>query len=147
MASTYTTFLTYPLEIVGITSEYNTRITAIENFVISDMALTGVAEGVIASVAAILPYFVFWYFCQNEATIITAKTGENAQIQKTSIPALNKQIQNWDIGVDKMRTALGITIDVLESYHGLTLAERIHSFLESEGITINEKYLSKISWL
>lgn len=143
MATTYTTFETYPLEIAGITSQYNSRIKAIEDFIIDDMALTGTD----VEIATILPYFIFWYFCQNEVTTVTAKTGETFQIQKTSIPDVSRQVQNWDIGVDKLRSALGITPDVLRSYHSLTLAERIHSFIENAGITMNEKYLLKISWL
>jgi len=142
MALTYTTFQTYPLEIAGITSEYNAKITAIENFVIEDLAYSGDA----ADVSAILKYFVFWFFCQSQVTTITAKTGETIQIQKTSIPALDMQIQNWNTGVDKLRTVFEITDEILDSMTGMTY-EKIHSLVEATGKTVNEKYLSKRSIL
>jgi hypothetical protein len=142
MALTYTSFQTYPTEIAGITSEYNSKIAAVESFVVEDMAAVGVTVD-----SAILKYFVYWYFCQQAVTNVTAKAGETLTISKTSIPAIDMQIQNWNTGVDKLRVACGITSEILKSYYRLTLAERMHSFLESAGITINEKYISKISWL
>jgi hypothetical protein len=119
MALNYLTFQTYPLQITGITSEYNSKITAIENFVKSDMAAVGVTV-----TDAILSYFVFWFFCQDTQTSVFAETGENSQVKEFSTPEIFKQVQAWNIGVEKLRTVL-----------------------EATGKTVNEKYLSKRSLL
>jgi len=146
MALNYNTFQVYPLEIEGITSEYNTKITAVENFVKSDMAATGVTV-----TDAILSYFVFWFLCQDAAITVTIKTGETAPIAKTVYPSFDKQIQNWNIGVDKLRLLCGITEDEIENLmmtmYGYARKEAIEMLLSGDGITINSKYLSKRSLL
>jgi hypothetical protein len=120
MVLTYSSFQTFPLQIVGITSDYNAKIQAIENFVIADLAYSGEAS----DISAILPYFVFWFFCQDTQTTVFVETGENSQVKEFSTPEIFKQVQAWNIGVDKLRTVL-----------------------EATGKTINEKYLSKRSLL
>ena len=114
----YTTFKEYPLQIIGITSEYNPKIAAIENFVIADMAYSGDIE----DLSEILPYFVFWCFCKDAQTTVFVETGENAQVKEFSHPEIFKQIQAWNIGVIKLS-----------------------ALISSTGETVNEKYLSKIS--
>lgn len=144
MALNYNTFQVYPFEIDGITSEYNSKITAVETFVKSDMAATGVTV-----TDAILSYFVYWFLLQDASITVTIKTGETASISKTSYPSFEKQIQNWNIGVDKLRVLCGITDEALLSYeYGMTRDYvRIHEIITAAGITINEKYLSKRSLL
>lgn len=139
MALNYTNFLQFPLQIVGINSDYNSKITAIENFVVSDLAYSGLA----GDITAILPYFVFWYFCQDAITTAAVESGENLQVKEFSEPAMDKQIQNWNTGVKMLRAVFGITDELLASMSGLTNAEKMHSIVEATGKTVNEKYLSK----
>lgn len=110
MALTHTSFLSFPLQVVGITSDYNAKIQAIENFIISDMAYSGDAS----DLTAILPYFVFWYFCQDAATTVTPESGENSQVKEFSTPEIVKQVKNWNTGAEKLRAlvlASGETIN------------------------------------
>lgn len=138
----YTTFQSYPLQIVGITSDYNAKITAIENFVIADLAYSGTA----GDVTEILPYFVFWFFCQDAQMTVFVETGENSQVKEFSTPEILKQVQMWNIGVEKLRTLFGITDEALSLAAG-TMAEKIHALVLASGETVNEKYLSKRSLL
>jgi hypothetical protein len=98
MALTYTDFQTYPTDIAGIDSTYNAKIAAIEAFIVEDMQYDGDA----VDVGAILKYFAYWYLCHDQISTVTAKTGENIQIQKSSIPSFIKQVQAWDLGVEKL---------------------------------------------
>jgi hypothetical protein len=138
----YTTFQAYPLQIVGITSDYNAKITAIENFIIADLAYSGTA----GDVTEILPYFVFWFFCQDAQTTVFTETGENSQVKEFSTPEILKQVQMWNLGVEKLRTLFGITDEALSLTAG-TMAEKIHALVLGSGKTVNEKYLSKRSLL
>jgi hypothetical protein len=142
MALTYLSFQSFPLQIVGISSDYNAKITAIENFVISDLAYSGDAE----DLTAVLPYFVFWFFCQDAQTTVFSETGENSQVKEFSNPETYKQERAWNIGVEKLRTLFGITDEALSMAAG-TMAEKIHALVLGSGKTVNEKYLSKRSLL
>jgi len=143
MALNYTSFQSFPLQVIGITSDYNAKITAIENFVKSDMAPVGVTV-----TDAILSYFVFWFFCQDATTTVAVETGENSQVKEFSTPEIFKQVQAWNIGVDKLRVLCGITDDnIIWLGNSMTTAEKIHHLVLAAGITINEKYLSKRSLL
>jgi hypothetical protein len=142
MALTYLNFKEFPTEIEGITSDYNSKITAVESFVISDIAAVGVTVS-----DAILSCFVFWFICQDAATTATIKTGETSPIAKTYMHDYSKQIQAWNYGVDQLIKLLAIPDTVLKGSNYLRLSERIHYYLEGEGVAINENYLSKISWL
>ena len=146
MALNYLTFQTYPLQITGITSEYNSKITAIENFVKSDMAAVGVTV-----TDAILSYFVFWFFCQDTQTTVFVETGENSQTKEFSTPETIKQVNAWNIGVEKLRVVCGITEAILtERMTGLySCLEKsiIETILYENLISINTKYLSKRSLL
>ena len=142
MVLTYSSFQTFPLQIVGITSDYNAKIQAIENFVIADLAYSGEAS----DISAILPYFVFWFFCNDTTTTVFVETGENSQTKEFSTPETIKQVTAWNIGVEKLRTVFEITDDAIELASG-TMTEKIHSLVLATGKTINEKYLSKRSLL
>lgn len=72
MALNYQSFQNFPLQIVGITSDYNAKITAIENYVVSDIAYSGDAS----DLTAILPYFVFWFFCNDAQTTVVVESGK-----------------------------------------------------------------------
>jgi hypothetical protein len=143
MALSYLTYQTYPLQITGITSEYNSKITAIETFVKSDMAAVGVTV-----TDAILSYFVYWFFCQDATTTVTPESGENSQVEEFSTPEIFKQVQAWNIGVDQLRVLCGITDDnIIWLGNSMILSQKIHHLVSAAGITINEKYLSKRSLL
>jgi hypothetical protein len=142
MAITYLTFKTFPLEIEGITSEWDTQITAIKNFVVSDMAAVGVTVS-----DAILSYFVYWFLCQEASTTVTAETGETAPISKTTYPDFTKQIRAWNLGAISLRTAFGITQTILDNRIEINDTEKIKAILLGSELSVNQKYLSKISLL
>jgi hypothetical protein len=160
MALTYSNFNSFPLQIVGINSDYNSKITAIENFVKSDMAITG------ATVSdAVLAYFVFWFFCQESASSVWAETGENSQVTEFSEPSMLKQIQAWNLGVDQLRVICGITEEEIrnlslryifnvpsfsyfyEKTQVVFAYEKMKFILDEKKISINMNYLSKRSFL
>jgi len=142
MALTYSNFLSFPIQIVGVNSDYNAKITAIENFVVSDLAYSGTAS----DLTAILPYFVFWFFC-NDTTTTVVESGENGQVKEFSYPETIKQETAWNIGVDKLRTVFGITDDGLAELVSGSLSDKIHALVLASDKTVNEKYLSKRSRL
>jgi hypothetical protein len=137
MALNYTSFQSFPLQIVGITSDYNSKITSIEKFVIEDLAYSGTAS----DVTAILPYFVFWFFCNDAKTTVTPENGEMSQVSEFSTPEIFKQVQAWNIGVKKLRAVFEITDEALDLASG-TMSEKIHALVLASGKTVNEKYLS-----
>lgn len=151
MSLTHAEFMSFPLQIAGIDDSqivmvdneettvylYDEKIGQIEDFVVEDLAYSGEAS----DVSDILPYFVFWYFCQDCQTTVFAETGENSQVKEFSTPEISKQIQAWNIGVKKMREVFSITDEALSLACG-TLCERIHSLVLASGKTVNEKYLS-----
>ena len=149
---TYEDFLYFPLQIVGIdlsntvgevtTYVYNSKIEKINEFVVSEMAYSGDED-----IDSILPYFVFWFFCQDAATTVFAETGENSQIKEFSVPSMDKQVSNWNIGVDKLRAVCGITDTLINEQIQGTLKEKIQSILDDNDISINTNYLSKRSVL
>ena len=143
MATTYTVFETYPLEITGITSEHNPRIAAIETFVKEDMDYSGDES----DLTAILPYFIYWFFLQDKVTDATAQGGENLPTLNDSQPDVSKQISNWNIGVKKLRALFGITDTALDALTCMTIREKIHALVLQSGKSINENYLSKRSIL
>lgn len=98
MALNYTAFQQFPLQIIGISSDYNAKITAIENFVVADLSYTGDA----GDIEAILPYFVFWFFCQDEKSSVVVEVGENSQIKEFSFPEITKQVMAWDLAVEML---------------------------------------------
>ena len=69
MALTYTAFQKFPLQIVGIDADYNAKITAIEEFVIADLAYSGTAS----DITSVLPYFVFWFFVKTKQQLFLPK--------------------------------------------------------------------------
>lgn len=95
----YTTFETYPLQIIGIDESYDSELTAIENFIVSDIAYTGVADDLVP----ILPYFVFHAFCVKRRSTVIAMTGEQSQLAEFTVPSYEAQKEVWNIGVNKLK--------------------------------------------
>lgn len=152
MALTHDDFMIYPLQIVGIDLSvpgegegtediyiYDEKIQYIEKFVVEDMSYSGEAS----DVSAILPYFVYWFFLQNETSMSVVNAGENYQVKEFTEPSILKQVKNWNTGVEKLRALFGITNEGLAALSNMSLSEKIHSFVLQSGKTINENYLSK----
>lgn len=97
----YSNFESYPIQIVGITSDYDDFIQEIADFILADMGYSGNAS----DLDSVLPYFVFYNFCQEQQSTVVAKTGESSQVKEFSNISLTKQINAWNIGVAKL-TAL-----------------------------------------
>jgi len=98
---TYENFNTYPLQILGIDESYNDELTAIEDFIKSDIAYTGD----VLDLTPILPYFVFHNFCVARLSEVVAISGERASVAEFTIPSSEKMKSNWNIGAEKL-TAL-----------------------------------------
>ena len=94
----YTEFETYPLTILGIDESYDAELTAIENFVKTDIAYTGD----MLDIVPILPYFVFYSFCESKESDITVK-GESITSTLLTVPSMIKQIKVWNIGAEMLR--------------------------------------------
>lgn len=98
MALTHNDFKTYPLQIVGISAEYDSQITAIEAFVREEIAYTGTAS----DIADVVSYFVFYHFCEDKASEVNAKTGETSQIAEFTVPSVLSQVTAWNLGASKL---------------------------------------------
>lgn len=93
----YTNFQKYPLTILGIDESYNEELTAIEEVVIDEIAYSGDADDLVD----VLPYFVFYKFCEDKKTIVSTK-GEMSQVAEFSVPSQDAQIRAWNIGADQL---------------------------------------------
>jgi hypothetical protein len=100
----YTNFQIYPINVLGIDETYNDELNAIEQVVIDELDYTGDAD----DLELILPYFVFYKFCENKESDVTAQTGEMAKVAEFSVPSRNSMIRAWNVGVTKLN-ALCIT--------------------------------------
>ena len=94
----YTQFLKYPVRISGINESYNDELTAIEDFVKSDIDYSGESS----DIEPLLPYFVFFKFCENKRSEVTATNGEQTQIAEMTVPSVDAQIRVWNIAVEKL---------------------------------------------
>lgn len=94
----YTAFEKYPIQILGIDESYNDELTAIEEFIISDIAYTGEQS----DIESILPYFVFHAFCVNRRSEVSAMTGEQSKVAEFTVPSSEAQTTAWNIGVKKL---------------------------------------------
>ena len=94
----YTTFEKYPIQILGIDESYNDEINEILSFVTDDIAYTGDAS----DLDDILPYFVFYKFCEKKRSEVNIQTGETTQLKEFTEPSLLQQINAWNIGVKKL---------------------------------------------
>ena len=109
----YTAFENYPLQILGINESYNSELTAIEDFIISDMQYSGVAYDIVS----ILPYFVYHAFCITRRSQVTALNGETAHVAESTLPSTDQQKDNWNIGVEKLYAICSLNAtDVKKDY-------------------------------
>jgi len=115
---TYETFTTYPLNILGINESYNNELTAIETLVKSEIEYTGEA----ADISGVIPYFVFFKFCENRESDITANIGEQLAPAEFTSRSILSQVRAWNLG-----------------------AARLLAICTEKGKTANKYYLSKIS--
>jgi len=97
----YTYFQKSPIKLTGIDESYNDELTAIEDFIKSDIAYTGDVLDLIP----ILPYFVFHNFCDERRSEVVAISGERASVSEFTVPSFEKQKRGLNIGVEKL-TAL-----------------------------------------
>ena len=94
----YTEFETYPLTILGIDESYNEELSAIEGHISGEIAYKGDASDLVN----ILPYFVFYAFCESKESDITVK-GESITSTLLTVPSMLKQIKVWNIGAEMLR--------------------------------------------
>lgn len=116
----YQDFLTYPLQIVGINEEYDNEITAIEELVKSEIEYSGDDE----DIESVLPYFVYFKFCENRESEASATLGEHITVSETVGNSYAAMIRAWNLGVKKL-----------------------NAICTEKSTTANKYYLSKISFL
>lgn len=95
---TYENFTTYPIQILGINESYNDEIKAIEDFVISDIEYSGDAD----DLTSLLPYFVFFAFCESAKSEVYANAGESATVKEHTVPSERTQIAAWNFAVKEL---------------------------------------------
>ena len=100
MAITYENFTDYPIHILGLNESSNKKLQAIETFVKSDLSYSGDA----ADLSNILPYFVFFAFCDDKTSSVTSD-GETMAVSDLTKPSVHSQVRAWNIGA-KMLDAL-----------------------------------------
>ena len=115
---TYENFTKYPIQILGINESYNDELTAINDFVVSDIEYSGD----VADLESVLPYFVFFNFCENARSEVYANTGESATVKEHTVPSDRAQIAAWNFAV-----------------------KELSKLCTDNQKTVNEKYLSLIS--
>lgn len=98
----YTNFLNYPLQILGIDESYDSELNAIESLVIFDIEYSGE----VMDLEEILPYFVFFHFCENRKSEVSAMTGEQSKVAEFTVPAVVTAVNVWNVGVKKLNTLL-----------------------------------------
>lgn len=94
----YTSFETYPLQILGINDSYNDELTATEALVISEIDYSGNVDDLVS----VLPYFVFFKFCENRFSAVDAMAGEQKKVSEFSAPSIETQVRVWNIGAKKL---------------------------------------------
>ena len=94
----YTFFEKYPIQILGIDENYNSELTAIEEFVKSDIEYSGEIE----DIESVLPYFVFYYFCEKRKSTVAANAGEQSQLAEFTVSSQIQQIDAWNIAIKKL---------------------------------------------
>jgi len=102
MALTYTAFQKFPLQIVGIDADYNAKITAIEEFVLADLAYSGTES----DITSVLPYFVFWFFLSRQGDNRIRRNGRKLAIKRVHRTSDRKtnQFKNGEIGLKGLTT-------------------------------------------
>jgi len=116
----YTLFTKYPLQIKGVNQSNNEELTAIETHVKSEIEYTGNGN----DLEFILPYFVFFKFCEAKRTEVTATNGEQSLVSEFPLPSTDHQVRVWNMAVKKLA-----------------------DLCAEKNATANKYYLSKINFL
>lgn len=93
MAITYENFTAYPIQILGLNESSNKKLQAIETFVKFDLNYSGDA----VDLTNILPYFVFFAFCDDKTSSVT-QDGETVAVSDLTKPSVHSQVRAWSIG-------------------------------------------------
>lgn len=93
----YTQFLQYPIRIAGINDSYDSELTAIETSVKNELAYSGNA----ADIESVLPYFVFFKFCEYKVSE-AGVNGESLKVSDNTMPSVMAQVRAWNLGASKL---------------------------------------------
>lgn len=96
----YTNFQKYPIQISNINESDNNEITAIEELVIKEIAYSGNADDIVD----LLPYFVFFKFCEGRFSEVSSSEGEQQKVAEFTTPSMYSMIKAWNIGSAKLLT-------------------------------------------
>jgi hypothetical protein len=116
----YTLFTKYPLQIKGVNQSNNEELIAIETHVKSEIDYTGNEN----DLEFVLPYFVFFKFCEVKRTEVTATNGEQSQVAEFTLPSTDHQVRVWN-----------------------TAAKKLADLCAEKNAAANKHYLSKINFL
>lgn len=95
----YTLFEKYPIQILGIDETHNDKLNAIKEVVIDEIEYSGE----LSDIESVLPYFVFFKFCDDLESDVTANAGEQTKASEFSTFAYKSQISAWNQGVKKLQ--------------------------------------------
>ena len=93
MAVDYTTFQNYPIEIKGINESYNDELNLINDEVVKELNYSGDED----DLSDLLPYFIFYKFCENRQTEVTV-SGESAQASELTYISDRSMVRAWNKG-------------------------------------------------
>ncbi len=96
----YTAFLAEPIRILGIDESYNGDLTNLASIATLRMGYTGSADDVVS----ILPYFVFYLFCESKKSSVYAETGEQKQLAEFTVEDIYKAKDAWNLGVSMLQS-------------------------------------------
>jgi len=98
----YSNFQQYPLQILAIDESYNDELISIEQSIIDEIDYSGNAD----DIDTVLPYFVFYKFCENRNSSVSAQSGEMAKVAEFSVPSREAMNRAWNLGVKKLLTLI-----------------------------------------
>ena len=81
--TTYSDFNLYPIEIIGLTADYNGELQAMEDIATELLSYSGDAE----EVAVVVKYLVYILFWSARRSMVENNTGETKAVQEFSEPS------------------------------------------------------------
>jgi hypothetical protein len=93
----FTAFQQYPLQIINVSEDDNLELAAIELVVLEEIAYSGDAT----ALESILPYFVYFKFCEDRLTKVTLD-GESGSVNDQTKPSDLSMCRAWNKGAEKL---------------------------------------------
>ena len=94
----YTSFQKYPINIIGISERNNAELTAIEEQIVNEIDYSGDVDDLVD----ILPFFVYFRFCESRISSTTEQTGESITVKEFTETSFFAMCRAWNIGAKKL---------------------------------------------